>query len=54
MDVFWDGGVSHDFGVTVTLTLTTDLDFMEITMYVRLSVRLSRFVSGAYLLYSLR
>ena len=42
--------VTYHFRVTVTLTLTSDLVFTVITM----SVRLSRFVSDAYHLYSLR
>ena len=42
--------VAYHFWVTVTLTLTSDLVFIVITM----SVRPSRFVSSAYLLYSLR
>ena len=42
--------VTYQFRVTVTLTLTSDLVFIVITM----SVRPSRLVSGAYLLYSLR
>ena len=42
--------VPYYFRVTVTLTLTSDLVYIVITM----SVRPSRFVSGAYLLYSLR
>ena len=42
--------VAYHFRVAVTLTLTSDLVFIVITM----SVRPSRFVSGAYLLYSLR
>ena len=42
--------VAYHYWVTVTLTLTSDLAFIVVTM----SVRLSRFVSGAYLLYSLR
>ena len=46
--------VAYHFWVTVTLTLTSDLVFTVITMSVRPSVRPSRFVSGAYLLYSFR
>ena len=42
------------FWVTMTLILTSDLVFIVVTMSVRLSIRPSRFVSGAYLLYSLR
>ena len=43
----WRSVVYHFW---VTVTLTSDLVFIVITM----SVRPSRFVSGAYLLYSLR
>ena len=43
--------VTYHFRDTVTLTLTSDLVFIVIK---RLSVRPSRFVSGAYLLHSLR
>ena len=46
--------VAYHCRVTVTLTLTSDLVFIVITTSVRLSIRPSRFVSGAYLLYSLR
>ena len=46
VDASWDGGVSR----TIFGSLTSDLVFIVITM----SVRPSRFVSGAYLLYSLR
>ena len=42
--------VAYHFRVTVTLTLTSDIVFIVVTM----SVRPSRFMSGAYLLYSLR
>ena len=44
--------VAYHFRVTVTLT--SDLVFMVITMSVRLYIRPSRFMSGVYLLYSLR
>ena len=43
--------VAYHFQVTVTSTLTSDLVFIVIKCP---SVRPSRFVSGAYLLYSLR
>ena len=46
------GSVAYHFWVTVTLT--SDLVFIVITMSVRPTVRPSTFVSGAYLLYSLR
>ena len=46
--------VLYHLRVAVTLALTSDLVFIVITMSVRPFVRLSRFVSGAYLLYSLR
>ena len=42
--------VAYHVRVTVTFTLTSDLIFIVITM----SVHPSRFVSGTYLLYSLR
>ena len=44
----------YHFQVAVTLTLTSDLVFIVIFMSVRPSVCLSHFVSGAYLLHSLR